>query len=86
MEILFFSDKWHHIPHMVDFPLTSDPGSQFQYSNLTSHLLGVIVARACDTDLQSFAQVHLFSPLNAEMGYWYPDADDYNIGWYGNLR
>jgi CubicO group peptidase (beta-lactamase class C family) len=83
MEILFFSDNWHHIPHMVDFPLTSDPGSQFQYSNLTSHLLGVIVARACDTDLQSFAQVHLFSPLNAEMGYWYPDADDYNIGSMG---
>jgi CubicO group peptidase (beta-lactamase class C family) len=83
MEILFFSDNWHHIPHLVDFPLTSDPGSQFQYSNLTSHLLGVIVARACDTDLQSFAQEHLFSPLNSEVGDWYTDADDYNIGSMG---
>jgi CubicO group peptidase (beta-lactamase class C family) len=80
MEILYFSDNWHHIPHLVDFPLTSQPGTEFAYSNLTSHLLGVIVARACDTDLQSFAQQHLFSPINAEVGDWYPDADDYRLG------
>jgi len=80
MEILYFSDNWHHIPHLVDFPLTSQPGTEFAYSNLTSHLLGVIVARACDTDLQSFAQQHLFSPINAEVGDWYPDADDYKLG------
>jgi CubicO group peptidase (beta-lactamase class C family) len=80
MEILYFSDNWHHIPHLVDFPLTSEPGTEFAYSNLTSHLLGVIVARACDTDLQSFAQQHLFSPINAEVGDWYPDADDYRLG------
>jgi hypothetical protein len=41
------------------FPLTSDPGTRFQHSNLTSHWLGVIVARACNTDLRSFAQEHL---------------------------
>ena len=80
MEILYFSDNWHHIPHLVDFPLTSQPGTEFAYSNLTSHLLGVIVARACDTDLQSFVQQHLFSPINAEVGDWYPDADDYRLG------
>ena len=80
MEILYFSDNWHHIPHLDDFPLTSQPGTEFAYSNLTSHLLGVIVARACDTDLQSFVQQHLFSPINAEVGDWYPDADDYRLG------
>jgi CubicO group peptidase (beta-lactamase class C family) len=83
MEILYFSDNWHHIPHLVDFPLTSEPGTEFAYSNLTSHLLGVIVTRACDTDLQSFAQQHLFSPINAEVGDWYPDADDYRLGSMG---
>jgi len=80
MEILFFSDNWHHIPHLVDFPLTNDPGSQFQYSNLTSHLLAVIVARACDTDLKSFAQEHLFTLIGAEVGDWNRDADNYNWG------
>jgi CubicO group peptidase (beta-lactamase class C family) len=83
MEILYFSDNWHHVPHLVDFPLTSDPGTKFQYSNLTSHLLAVIVARACDTDLRSYAQEHLFSPMDAEVGDWYPDADAYRMGGMG---
>ncbi|NOY58375.1 MAG: serine hydrolase [Calditrichaeota bacterium] len=79
--ILFFSDNWHWLPHIVDFPLTSDPGTEFGYSNLTSHLLGVIVARACKTDLQSYAKEHLFAPINAEVNDWSRDADNYNWGW-----
>jgi CubicO group peptidase (beta-lactamase class C family) len=66
------------------FPLTSDPGTEFQYSNLTSHWLGVIVARACDTDLKSFAQENLFSPLDAELGDdWIKNWDGYYIGLAG---
>ncbi len=66
------------------FPLTSDPGTRFQYSGLTSHWLGVIVARACDTDLKSFAQEHLFSPMDAELGDdWIQDRDGYYIGLAG---
>jgi CubicO group peptidase (beta-lactamase class C family) len=65
--------------HLVaDAPLTSDPGTEFQYSNLTAHWLGVIVARACDMDLKSFGQEHLFDPLGAEIGNWRKDLDGYN--------
>jgi CubicO group peptidase (beta-lactamase class C family) len=67
-------------PYLVEFPLTSDPGTDFQYSNLTSHLLGIIVARACDTDLKSYAQENLFSPINAEMGDWIQDWEGYYNG------
>jgi CubicO group peptidase (beta-lactamase class C family) len=67
-----------YVHHLVDFPLTSDPGTTFQYSNLTAHWLGVIVARACDTDLKSFAQKQLFGPLGAEIGKWKKDLDGYN--------
>ena len=81
LELLFFRDNWHWLPHIVDFPLVSDPGTKFNYSNLTSHLLGVIVARACGTDLKSFAQQYLFSPMNATVGDWTTDADGYNWGW-----
>ena len=80
LDILFFSDNWHHLPHLVDFPLTSDPGTEFNYSNLTSHLLGIIVARACNTDLKSYAQENLFTPIDAEVGDWSRDADNYNFG------
>ena len=65
--------------HLVaDAPLTSEPGTEFQYSNLTAHWLGVIVARACDTDLKSFGQEHLFDPMGAEIGDWRKDSDGYN--------
>jgi CubicO group peptidase (beta-lactamase class C family) len=62
------------------FPLTSDPGTQFQYSNLTSHWLGIIVARACGKDLKSFGKEYLFSSLNVEVGDWNRDVDGYYIG------
>jgi CubicO group peptidase (beta-lactamase class C family) len=62
------------------FPLTSDPGTQFQYSSLTSHWLGIIVARACGTDLKSFGQEHLFSSLGVKVGDWNQDVDGYYIG------
>jgi CubicO group peptidase (beta-lactamase class C family) len=79
-DILFLSNNWHWLPHIVDFPLTSDPGTEFHYSNLTSHLLGVIVARACDTDLKSYGREHLFTAINAEVADWTCDADNYNWG------
>ena len=74
-----------YVPMVVHFPLVSDPGAEFHYSNLTSDWLGMIVARACDTDLESFAQQHLLSPIGAEVGTWTKYADGYYIG-HGEMR
>lgn len=79
-EALFLSDDWHWLPHIVDFTLASEPGAEFAYSNLTSHILAVIVARATNSDLESYAQENLFSPIDAEIGGWSRDADGYNFG------
>jgi CubicO group peptidase (beta-lactamase class C family) len=62
---------------LVDVPLVRDPGTGFEYSNLTSHILGIIVARACDTDLKSFAEEYLFEPLGIPPTLWQKD-------WGGN--
>lgn len=70
---------------LVDVPLAYDPGNGFEYSNLTSHLLGVIVARATGTDLLSFAQQNLFSPLGIEAGEWIKDWEGYYNG-HGDLH
>jgi CubicO group peptidase (beta-lactamase class C family) len=78
LERLFSSNNW--LTHIVDFPLTSDPGTEFGYSNLTAHLLAVIVARACDTDLLSYGRRNLFSPIQAEVGAWPRDAHNYYYG------
>lgn len=81
LDLLFFVENWHWIPHISDFPLVSDPGSEFNYSNLNSHLLGIIVARETGKDLMTYAQENLLSPINAEVGDWTADADNYKWGW-----
>jgi CubicO group peptidase (beta-lactamase class C family) len=66
--------------NLVDVPLVRDPGTGFDYSNMTTHLLGIIVARACDTDLKSYAEDYLFSPMGAGVGRWLLGWEDYYIG------
>jgi CubicO group peptidase (beta-lactamase class C family) len=68
---------------LVDFPLVNEPDAEFQYSNISSHLLGVIVARACGTDLLSFAREHLFGPLGIESSTWLQDPDG---NYYGHAQ
>ena len=73
-----------YLPLIVHFPLVSDPGTDFNYSGITSHLLGVIVARSCDTDLKSFGEAYLFSAIDTEVGDdWIQDRDGYYIGLAG---
>jgi CubicO group peptidase (beta-lactamase class C family) len=77
MELLFTG---FHNDTLVYVPLVRDPGSDSEYSNLTSHILGIIVARACGTDLRSFAIEHLFGPLGIEPGFWQQDWDGNYLG------
>jgi CubicO group peptidase (beta-lactamase class C family) len=70
--------------HLVDFTLNGDPGTDFAYSNLTSHLLAVIVARASGKDLRSYAQDNLFLQLDVEVGEpWWQDWEGYYTGHAG---
>jgi CubicO group peptidase (beta-lactamase class C family) len=74
---LYTSD---YLPLVADVPLSADPGATFQYSNLTSTWLAIIVARACGTDLKTFAQTHLFGPLGIDIGDWYRESSGYYVG------
>ena len=66
--------------HLASVPLVRDPGSGMEYSNLSSHLLGIVLARACDTDLLEFARARLFGPLGIEPGEWWFSWEDYRLG------
>lgn len=67
-------------PLIAEFPLVSDPGTRFNYSNLTYSWLAIILSRACGTDLKSYAQEHLFQPTDTELGDWLQDRDGHYIG------
>jgi len=70
----------YYIPLIEEFPLVSDPGTRFHYSNLTSNWLGIIVDRATGTNLKSFAEEHLFPAIDVEAGEWGTDAEGHNNG------
>ena len=66
---------------MVHYPLVTDPGTKFHYSNVSSDWLGMIVARACGVDHRTFAQEHLFAPLGADLGEWWEtEVNEYPKG------
>lgn len=69
-----------HVSDLVGVPIAYDPGTDSAYSNFTAHLLGIIVARACGTDLKTFAEEHLFSPLGITPGFWQVDWDGNYLG------
>jgi CubicO group peptidase (beta-lactamase class C family) len=71
--------------NLVDVPLVRDPGMGMEYSNLSSHFLSIIVSRACNTDLMTFAERHLFGPLGIEPGEWITDWEGYRNG-HGDLH
>jgi CubicO group peptidase (beta-lactamase class C family) len=70
----------YYSPLIEAFPLVSDPGTRFHYSNLSSNWLGIIVDRSCGMKLKAFAEEHLFSPLDVEPGEWGEDAEGHNNG------
>jgi len=70
----------HYPPLIEEFPLTTDPGTEFHYSNLSSNWLGIIVDRATGTNLSAYAEENLFLPLGVEAGEWGTDAEGHNNG------
>jgi len=70
-----------HYPLLIEeFPLVSDPGTKFHYSNLTSNWLGIIIDRVCGMNLKAYAEKHLFSHLDVKAGEWGQDAEGHNNG------
>lgn len=78
LALLFSRHNW--IPLLEEFQLNSDPGTQFGYSNLTAHMMAIILARATNTSLLSFAQANLFDPLDVEPEFWPTDSLGYHYG------
>ena len=67
-------------PLLEDFPLVCEPGTCFNYSNLTFSWLAILLSRSCETDLREFAQENLFHPMDTEVGDWLQDREGNRIG------
>jgi len=70
----------YYVPLIEEFPLITDPGTEFHYSNLSSNWLGIIVDQATGTNLKAYAEENLFLPLDVQAGEWGTDAEGHNNG------
>jgi CubicO group peptidase (beta-lactamase class C family) len=58
------------IQHVLDQPMTREPGEAWSYNSGTSILLGNIIEQASGQSVLSFARQHLFDPLGIGNLYW----------------
>jgi len=65
---------------IVDIPLVRDPGTGFDYSNLSPHILSIIVTRATGMDVLDFAQQVLTEPIGSELTHWTACWEGYRCG------
>ena len=66
---------------ILNLPFDVEPGTRYDYSNMSSFLLSAIVAKATGTDTLSFAKSHLFEPLGIEEVKWEQSPQGIHIGW-----
>ena len=78
IDTLRASSNWLHF--LKDFQLTSDPGTEFGYSNFTAHMMGIIISRSADESLLSFLRSNLFDDMGISVPIWPADALGYYYG------
>ncbi len=66
---------------ILNLPFDVEPGTRYDYSNMSSFLLSAIVAKATGMDTLSFAKAHLFEPLGIEEVKWEQSPQGIHIGW-----
>ena len=82
---LLWSSFGDWLPLISEIPLRSDPGTEYGYSNLMAHILGIIVSRAADTSLYDFANQYLCEPLEISIPVWWTDHEGYYYG-HGDIH
>jgi len=71
------------IQFVLDLPLTTIPGKEFNYNTGISHILSAIIQRTTGTRTDLFANEHLFEPLGIINYNWFIDLNGIATGGHG---
>jgi len=67
-DLMEASDDW--VQFVIDRPMKDEPGKVFAYSSGATELLAYIFQRETGTDIEKYAQRHLFAPLGIGKYHW----------------
>ena len=69
------------VAHILSLPVDAQPGTRFNYSNLSSFLLSAIIHKATGIDTMAFARKHLFDPIGIGDVRWEWSPQGIGIGY-----
>jgi CubicO group peptidase (beta-lactamase class C family) len=75
--------KSDFVQFVLDRPMAAEPGTRWNYSTGTSHLLSAIIHETTGYDTLDFANEFLFSPLGINDVVWLQDAQGIRFGGFG---
>lgn len=73
------SDDW--LQFALDLPMAAEPGTRFDYSNISTFLLSAVIVETTGMDTLAFARQHLFGPLGIDRVRWEWNDRGYPIAW-----
>jgi CubicO group peptidase (beta-lactamase class C family) len=76
---MFASGNWLRFL-IRDYALENDPGTVWNYSNGSAHILSGIITKATDMSTYEFAMQFLCNPLNIRIIHWPRDPQGYYAG------
>lgn len=68
------------VGYMMQLPLENLPGTQWNYSSGSIHLLSAILTKASGMPAEDFARRYLFEPTGTTLAQWGRDRQSYNLG------
>ncbi|MFX0065669.1 MAG: serine hydrolase [Candidatus Hermodarchaeota archaeon] len=74
---LSVSSDW--VKHIIELPLRSNPGAEWEYCSAGTHLLSAILTKVTSRSTLKFAEQYLFNPLRTSIKEWGQDPQGYNI-------
>jgi CubicO group peptidase (beta-lactamase class C family) len=65
---VYFSDNW--TKSILKLPLSTTPGSGFNYGTIQTHLLSAVLTKVSGMDTLTFAQTHLLNHMRISINRW----------------
>lgn len=75
---MWLSSDWHR--HIIDSPLTDNPGEVWNYNTGLSHLVSGILTTVSGISTRAYAESRLFGPLGMTCHRWSQDPRGYYFG------
>lgn len=72
------------ITYLLQIPIDTIPGIKWAYADACTMLIGAIIEERAGVNLATFAEQHLFKPLNIKEYYWFKSPQQ-RTGAMGNL-